>query len=124
MFTDESRFALELDVKLVRIWREQSTHNQPQNITKHHAFQGRSIMVWAGILLGYRTNLHSFKRGSVTALRHRDEVLEPIEKLYTAAVGPIFVLMDDNVHPHRAVIIDDYVENESDCTYVIASIFA
>ncbi|GFT05606.1 transposable element Tcb1 transposase [Trichonephila clavipes] len=58
MFTDESRFALEPDDKHIRIWRKQGTRNQPQNITEHHAFRGGSIMVWAGISLGYRTDLH------------------------------------------------------------------
>ncbi|GFX39876.1 uncharacterized protein TNCV_2646391 [Trichonephila clavipes] len=66
------------------------------SITEHHAFLGGSIMAWAGISLGYRTDLHIFKWGSVTAVRYRDEVLEPIVRLYAAAVGPTFVLMDDN----------------------------
>ncbi|GFW95484.1 transposable element Tcb1 transposase [Trichonephila clavipes] len=69
-------------------------------------------MVWEGISLGYRTNLHIFKRGSVTAVRYRDEVLEPTVRLYDAAVGPTFVLMDDNARPHRADIVDDYLESE------------
>ncbi|GFT52097.1 transposable element Tcb1 transposase [Trichonephila clavipes] len=112
MFTDESRFALEPDDKRIRIWRKQGTRNQPQNITEHHAFRGESIMVWGGISLGYRTDLHIFKRGSVTAVPYRDEVLEPIVRLYAAAVGPTFVLMDDNARPHRADIVDDYLESE------------
>ncbi|GFY16686.1 transposable element Tcb1 transposase [Trichonephila clavipes] len=68
-FTDESRFPLELDDKRIRIWRKQVTRNQPQNLTEHNAFQGGSIMVGAGISLGYRTDLHIFKRDSVTAVR-------------------------------------------------------
>ncbi|GFU08941.1 transposable element Tcb1 transposase [Trichonephila clavipes] len=99
MFTDESRFALEPDDKRIRIWCKQGTRNQPQNITEHHAFPGGSIMVWAGISLGYRTDLHIFKRGFLTAVRYRDEVLEPIVRLYAAAVDPTFVLMDDNAVP-------------------------
>ena len=78
MFTDESRFALEADDKLIRIWGEQGSHNQPQNITEHHAFQSGSIMVWARISLGYPTDLHIFKQGSMMAVRYREEVLEPI----------------------------------------------
>ncbi|GFW65727.1 transposable element Tcb1 transposase [Trichonephila clavipes] len=112
MFTDKSRFALKLDDKRIRIWRNQGTRNQPQNITKQHAFQGGSIMVWARISLGYRTDLHIFKQGSVTAVRYREEILEPIVRLYAAAVGPAFVLMDANAHPHRVDIVDDYMESE------------
>ncbi|GFX14131.1 transposable element Tcb1 transposase [Trichonephila clavipes] len=66
------------------------------DFTEHHAFRDTSIMVWARILLGYRTDLRIFKRGSVTAVRYRDEVIESVVRLYDAAVGPTFVLMADN----------------------------
>ncbi|GFW83689.1 transposable element Tcb1 transposase [Trichonephila clavipes] len=94
------------------MWRKQGTRNQPQNITKHHTFQGGSIMGRSGISLGYCTDLHIFKRGSVTAVRYRDEILEPIVRLYAAAVGSTFVLMDDKARPHRADIVDDYLKSE------------
>ncbi|GFT65097.1 transposable element Tcb1 transposase [Trichonephila clavipes] len=110
MFTDESRFALEPDDKRIRIWRKQGTRNQPQNITEYHAFRGGSIMVRAGISLGYRTDLHIFKRGYVTAVQYQDKVLEPVVRFHAAAIGPTFVLMDDNARPHRADILDDYLE--------------
>ncbi|GFT15921.1 transposable element Tcb1 transposase [Trichonephila clavipes] len=92
MFTDESRFALEPDDLRIRIWRKQGTRNQPQNITEYNAFRGGSIMVWAGISLRYRTDQHIFKRGSVMAVRYQYEVLEPIVRLYAAAVA-LFVLL-------------------------------
>ncbi|GFY11267.1 transposable element Tcb1 transposase [Trichonephila clavipes] len=68
------------------------------------------------------TDLHIFKRGSVTAIRYRDEVLESIVRLCAAAVGPTFVLMDNNARPHRAVILDDYLKRR-DCAYVVSSRF-
>ncbi|GFS81077.1 transposable element Tcb1 transposase [Trichonephila clavipes] len=58
-----------------------------------------------------RTDLHIFKQGSATAVRYRDEVLEPIVRLYAAAVGATFVLIDDNARSHRADIVD-YLESE------------
>ncbi|GFX96021.1 transposable element Tcb1 transposase [Trichonephila clavipes] len=119
MFTDESRFALEPDDKCIRMWRKRGIRNQPPNITEHHAFQGRSIMVWAEISLGDRTDLHIFKRG---AIRYRDEVLESIVRLCAAAVGPTFVLMDNNARPHRADIVDDYLKRR-DCAYGVSSRF-
>ena len=69
-------------------------------------------MVWAGISLGYRADLHIFNILSVTAVRYRDEFLEFIVWLYAAAVGPSFVFMDDNARPHTAAFVDDYVESE------------
>ena len=80
-------------------------------------------MVWAGISLGYRTNLYMFKRGSVTAVQYRDEALEPIVRLHAAAIDLTFVLMDDSARPHRAVAIIDYLESEG-ITYGVASIYA
>lgn len=69
-------------------------------------------MVWAGISLAYCTDLHIFEQGSVTAAEYWDEVLEPIVRLYAAAIGPTFVLIDYNTCPHRAHIVDDYLESE------------
>ncbi|GFU42770.1 transposable element Tcb1 transposase [Trichonephila clavipes] len=56
--------------------------------------------------------MHIFKRDAVTAIQYRDEVLEPIVRLYAAAVGPTSVLMDDNARPLRADIVNDYLESE------------
>ena len=33
-------------------------------------------------------------------------------KKHVSAVGPSFILMGDNVHPHSAVIIDDFLESK------------
>ena len=49
--------------------------------------------------------LRIFKRGSVKAVRHRDEGLEGIVRFYAAEISPTFVLMDDNARPHRAATI-------------------
>ncbi|GFV05660.1 transposable element Tcb1 transposase [Trichonephila clavipes] len=89
-------------------WNTQSAPKRHE----HHGIQGGSNMMWARISLGYSTKLHIFKRGSVTAVRYRDEVLDLIVKLYAAAVSPTFVLMDDYARPHRADIVDDYLESE------------
>jgi hypothetical protein len=34
--------------------------------------------VWGGISLGGRTALHVLARGSLTAIRYRDEILRPL----------------------------------------------
>ena len=52
------------------------------------------------------------ERCSVTAVRYQDEVLDPIEKLYDAAGCFSFVLMGYNARPHRAAIVDGFLENE------------
>lgn len=39
-------------------------------------------------------------------------MLDLIVRLYSAAVGPDFVLMDDNARLHRAVLVEGYLESE------------
>ena len=48
----------------------------------------------------------------MTAVPYQDEVLEPIVRLYAAAVSPTLVSIDDNARPHRATIVDDWMESE------------
>ncbi|GFS95807.1 transposable element Tc3 transposase [Trichonephila clavipes] len=70
-------------------------------------------MAWVGIMMDGRTDLHFFAKGSVTAQRGRDEVLEPYARLFRGAVDPDFIFMDDNAPCHRAVLIDDFLETEN-----------
>jgi len=69
-------------------------------------------MIWAGIMFDGRTPLHVFDRGSLTVVRYREEILEPCVRLFRGAVGPGFLLMDDNARPHSAQLVDDYLEGE------------
>ncbi|GBM82052.1 hypothetical protein AVEN_224072-1 [Araneus ventricosus] len=69
-------------------------------------------MVWAGIMLDGRKPLHVFERDTVTGVRYRDEILEPYVRFFRGAVGPEFILMDDNARPHRALLVDEFLESE------------
>ncbi|GBO02153.1 hypothetical protein AVEN_203621-1 [Araneus ventricosus] len=62
-------------------------------------------------MLDGRTPLHVFERGIVTGVRYRDEILEPYVRLFRGAVGPVFILMDDNARPHRALLVDEFLES-------------
>ncbi|GBO43095.1 hypothetical protein AVEN_104873-1 [Araneus ventricosus] len=63
-------------------------------------------------MLDGRTPLHVFERGTVTGVRYRDEILEPYVRLFRGAVGPELILMDDNARPHRALLVDEFLESE------------
>ncbi|GBN38940.1 Death-associated protein kinase dapk-1 [Araneus ventricosus] len=63
-------------------------------------------------MLDGRTPLHVFEKGTVIGVRYRDEILEPYVRLFRGAVGPEFILMDDNARPHRALLIDEFLESE------------
>ncbi|GFV67421.1 transposable element Tcb2 transposase [Trichonephila clavipes] len=81
------------------------------NTVERHSYRGGGILVWAGISLGGHTDLHVFHGGTVTGLRYRDEILDPYVRPYAAAIGNHFILMDDNARPHRARIVEEYLED-------------
>ncbi|GFU76415.1 transposable element Tcb2 transposase, partial [Trichonephila clavipes] len=81
------------------------------NTVERHSYRGGGILVWAGISLGGHTDLHVFHGGTVTGLRYRDETLDPYVRPYAAAIGNDFILMDDNARPHRARIVEEYLED-------------
>ncbi|GFX01283.1 transposable element Tcb2 transposase [Trichonephila clavipes] len=111
LFTDESRFTMESDSGRLLIWREQRTRYHQSNTVEKHSYRGGGILVWAGIWLGGHTDLHVFHGGTVTGLRYRDEILDPYVRPYAAAIGNDFILMDDNARPHRAGIVEEYLED-------------
>ncbi|GFU68336.1 transposable element Tcb2 transposase [Trichonephila clavipes] len=111
LFTDESRFTMESDSGRLLIWREQRTRYHQSNAVERHSYRGGGILVWAGISLGGHTDLHVFHGGTVTGLRYRDEILDPYVRPYAAAIGNDFILMDDNARPHRARIVEEYLED-------------
>ncbi|GFU02209.1 transposable element Tcb2 transposase [Trichonephila clavipes] len=111
LFTDESRFTMESDSGRLLIWREQRTRYHQSNTVERYSYRGGGILVWAGISLGGHTDLHVFHGGTVTGLRYRDEILDPYVLPYAAAIGNDFILMDDNARPHRARIVEEYLED-------------
>ncbi|GBN69149.1 hypothetical protein AVEN_128502-1 [Araneus ventricosus] len=112
LFTDESRFSLNTDSRCTFIWRESGTRYLPSNVGEIDHYGGGGLMVCAGIMLDGRTRLHVFERGTVTSVRYRDEILEPYVRLFRGAVGPELILMDDNARPHRALLVDEFLESE------------
>lgn len=48
---------------------------------------------------------------TLTGVWYRDEILNDIVRLFAGAVGPGFVLTDDNFRPHRAFVVRDYLNH-------------
>ncbi|CAJ0953592.1 unnamed protein product [Ranitomeya imitator] len=69
-------------------------------------------MVWGGISLEGRTVLHVLARGSLTAIRYRDEIIRPLVRPYADVVSPGFLLMQDNARPHVAGVCQQFLQNE------------
>uniref|UniRef100_A0A8K9X002 Tc1-like transposase DDE domain-containing protein n=1 Tax=Oncorhynchus mykiss TaxID=8022 RepID=A0A8K9X002_ONCMY len=112
LFTDESRFRLSTCDRRDRVWRRRGGRSAACNILQYDRFGGGSVMVWGGISLGGRTALHVFARGSLTAIRYRDEILRPLVRPYAGAVGPGFLLIQDNARPHVAGVCQQFLQEE------------
>ncbi|GFX30132.1 transposable element Tcb2 transposase [Trichonephila clavipes] len=92
-----------------------STDLEEQRTRYHQSNTVERVMWWnPGLEQGSRyghTGLHVFHGGTVTGLRYRDETLDPYVRPYAAAIGNDFILMDDNARPHRARIVEEYLED-------------
>ncbi|GFW33928.1 transposable element Tcb2 transposase [Trichonephila clavipes] len=96
----ESRFSLSSDSHRILIWRERGSHNHPSNIIERDRYGGLGVLVWGGIMLGSRTDLHIFNAGSVNGTRYCNEILLPYVRLFRGAMGLQFLFMDDNERIH------------------------
>ena len=110
LFTDESRFCVDLTDRRARVWRMPSERFVPVCVAEHDRFGGGSVMVWAGISTQGKTDLHVIDNGTLTALRYVNEILDVYVRPYAGAVGENFILMVDNARAHRARITDQYLE--------------
>ncbi|GFS79127.1 transposable element Tc1 transposase [Trichonephila clavipes] len=112
LFTDESRFSLSSDSHRIRIWRERGSRNHPSNIIERDRYGGRGVLVWGGIMLDSRTDLHIFDAGSVNGTRYCNEILLSYVRLFRGAMGLQFIFMDDNAPCHRTVDAEQLLESE------------
>ncbi|GFW66922.1 transposable element Tcb1 transposase [Trichonephila clavipes] len=79
------------------------SRNHPSKIIERDRYGGRGVLVWEGIMLGSRTDLHIFDAGSVNGTRYCNEILIPYVRLFRGAMGLQFLFMDDNAPCHRTV---------------------
>ncbi|GFW34219.1 transposable element Tcb1 transposase [Trichonephila clavipes] len=108
---DESRFSLSSDSHRILIWRERGSRNHPSNIIERDRYGGRGVLVWGGIMLGSRTDLHIFDAGSVNGTRYCNDILLPYVRLFRGAMGLQFLFMDDNAPCHRTVAAGQLLES-------------
>ncbi|GFS66639.1 transposable element Tcb1 transposase [Trichonephila clavipes] len=106
MFSYESRFSLLSDSRRTSIWRAPGTRYHQENTTERHSYGGAGWLVWGGIILGSRTDLH-VQSVTMTGHIYRDVILEQYVRLFRGAMGAEFLFMDDNARPHHANIEDN-----------------
>lgn len=113
LFTDESRFCLDFTDRRARVWRRPHERFAPVCIAEHDRYGGGSVMVWGGISLNGKTDLHIVENGTLNAERYCREILDIHVRPYAGAVGPEFILMQDNARPHTARLTKQYLASET-----------
>ncbi|GFX89578.1 transposable element Tcb1 transposase [Trichonephila clavipes] len=110
MFYDKSRFKLQSDSRWTLIWRAPGTRYYQENTIERHRYGGAGWLVWGGIILGSRTDLH-IQSVTMTGHIYRYAILEQHVRLFRGAMGAEFLFMDDNARPHRENNVDECLQS-------------
>lgn len=62
---------------------------------------------------------HLLRRGAMTGVRKRDDVLDVYVKRYAGVVGQDLILMYDNAQPHKSGVVDAYFMS----TFILSSVY-
>jgi hypothetical protein len=95
-----------------RVWRRNGERFADCCVAQARQGRGGSVMVWTGINEQGKTDL-VFVEGNMNAVRYIDQILRPVVMPFVGALGPNFVLMDDNARPHRARTVDNFLATET-----------
>ena len=110
LFTDESRFLLDMLDRRRHVWRRRGERYANCAIVEHDRYGGASLMVWGGISVRPRIELLVLK-GTLTGQRYINEVLQPVVLPFVQQQH--VVLQDDNARPHRARIVQQFLQQNN-----------
>ncbi|GFY21138.1 HTH_Tnp_Tc3_2 domain-containing protein [Trichonephila clavipes] len=95
MFSDKSGFSLQSDSRRTLIWRAPGNRYHQENTIERHRYGGAGWLVWGGIIIGSRTDLH-VQSVTMTGHIYRDVILEQHACFFGAPwVLNFFLFMDD-----------------------------
>ncbi|GFS88618.1 transposable element Tcb2 transposase [Trichonephila clavipes] len=87
------------EVDMVRL--DSNRYGARFNSTNIRERGGPVVLVWGGIMLIGRAELHIFVSGPLFVDSFCDEIILPYVRLVRGAIGPNFISVDDNAHPYR-----------------------
>lgn len=90
--------------------KENTWYNAIYMLQRHSFSSGMVFLYGLGFLLGDLQ--YNIVNGTITGQSYLEKVVDPYVRLYAVAIGSDFVLMDDNVRPRRARIVNDYLSAE------------
>lgn len=109
LFTDESRFSLYVSDGRQLVYRRREERFAPCNFAPNVQFGGDSVMVWSGISMDAKTDLHVFGRASMNAEAYIRDILDMYVIPYAPYIGDNFILMQDNARPHVANCVTEFL---------------
>ncbi|GFT84936.1 transposable element Tcb1 transposase [Trichonephila clavipes] len=86
MFSSESRFNLQSDSRRTLIWRAPGTRYHQENTIERHRYFAARRLIWGGIILGFRTDLH-VQSVTMTGHIYQDVILEQHVRLFRGRHG-------------------------------------
>ncbi|GFV31979.1 transposable element Tcb2 transposase [Trichonephila clavipes] len=111
MFSNESLFSFQSASHRILIWRAPGTRYYQENTIERHRNGGAEWLVWGGIIIRSRTDLH-VQSVTMTGHIYRDVILEQHVRLFRGTMGAEFLYMDYNTCPHRPNIVDECLQSE------------
>ena len=106
MFSDESRFAFDFCNGRKRIWSVGERYTDPTGVA-HDRYGGGSVMVWDGITMTGKTDLHVCTIATVWWLLSLFRLLDVTAKE--------FIFQDDKARAHWASVTE-YLRQRNICT--------
>lgn len=103
-FSDESRFGMRPDTRRTRVWRTSGRQERLRYCQEVHPYSGGTIMIWAGIWIGGRTDL-IWIRGNLNAQVYAERIVSDVIIPLRGQLGDSFQLMHDNARPHTARVV-------------------
>ena len=95
----------------MNVWRRPGERFADATVREHDRYGGGSVMMWGGFALNFRTPLHQI-HGNLNGIAYRDDVLRCMVLPALRAIGEGAILQDDNARPHRARIVNDFLQQQ------------
>jgi len=102
------RFALCFSDGRFRVYRRRRKCFTDQCVYVSDRFGGESVMVWAGIFHGGRTQL-KIVQGTLDAVKYRDDILDPTVLSFLQQRNVDHVFQHDNARCHVARVCQDFL---------------
>ncbi|GFW19540.1 transposable element Tcb1 transposase [Trichonephila clavipes] len=111
-FSNDSKMMviLQSDSHRTLIWRAPGTRYHQENAIERPHYDGAGWLVWGGIILGSRTDLH-VQSATMTGHIFWDVILEQHVRLFRGAIGAEYLFMEDNTRPHHANTVDECLQS-------------